>query len=283
MATATDYQVEVRNLTNDEYHADRSAIGKSGIWTFRNRRRLFEAEYVLGTAPARDPSKVMDIGTLADAGLLEPHRLHELYVVYPESVLSKSGTTNTNAARDFEDENPGKICIRQKHFETVSAMVESVKAKFGDWLKLPSERQQSIFWTEPESGIRCKCRPDWRILRSSDGIVRVFDLKTTGDASPRAFARRCEEMGYAIQDAHYSEGVFALTERDVEFYFAVVETDFPFACNIQQVKPDDRERARSLRRQLLRELRDCRESGDYSESWESEIISINLRPFCFER
>jgi hypothetical protein len=285
MATATEYNAEVRQMTNDQYHADRTAVGKSGLWEFWQRRRMYQARYIIGNAPEKESTDAMDIGTLADAGLLEPERLDDLYAVYPADLLASNGAASTKAAKEWcaEQEAAGKIVLKQKQFDVVQAMVESARKQFSTWLAQPSERQQSIFWTEPETGIRCKCRPDWMILPPRSKTAFVFDLKTTQSAHPRAFAKRCEEHGYWMQHAHYSEGVAALTGREVEFYFVVVESKFPYACNVQRFKPEDVAKANAARMQALHDLAGCLATGDFSEPWEQEYVDINLRPFCFER
>ena len=44
--------------------------------------------------------------------------------------------------------------------------------------------EQSFWWDDSDTGLRCKCRPDWL-----NGATAV-DLKTTTDASPAGFAKR---------------------------------------------------------------------------------------------
>ncbi|NBO40554.1 MAG: hypothetical protein EBU92_03265, partial [Betaproteobacteria bacterium] len=46
--------------------------------------------------------------------------------------------------------------------------------------------ENSMFWTDQETGIECRARPD--IIRP-DGLI--VDLKTTQDAGASAFAKSC--------------------------------------------------------------------------------------------
>jgi hypothetical protein len=47
--------------------------------------------------------------------------------------------------------------------------------------------EMSGFWSDPETGLGCKCRPDW--LAMADGIVTgIVDVKTCVDASAEGFA-----------------------------------------------------------------------------------------------
>jgi len=281
MASASELAVEVRDLTNEQYQADRTAVSKTSLWTFAKRRRLYEAQYVLGIAPEREATTAMEIGTLVDCALLEPEKFDDLVAVMPKELLSADGGIRSNAAKAHRDalEAAGKIVVKQDQYDTVMAAVDAFRKRFGKWLDAPAATQESIFWTDPETGLRCRCRLDWRPLKANV----VFDLKTTQDASPRAFARRCEELGYFLQDAHYSAGVEALTGEEPEFYFVVQEVGHPFGNNIQRFTEDDRQRAKEFRRQLMIELAECLERNDFAEPWEAECIDINIRPYCFER
>lgn len=284
MATVTEPRAQVRNMTNEQYHADKSAVGKSGLWTFAKRKRLYEAEYILGTAPQREATDAMELGTLAHAAILEPDRLADMYATMPASLLSADGGIRTNAAKAHRDEleAAGKIVLKPQQYDAICAIVESAYRQLGDWLKYPSEREQSIFWTNEETGLRCKCRPDWRITPATGGTVYVPDLKITNDASPHAFDRRAEELGYFLQDPHYSEGVELLTGKTVEFLFVVIESKYPHACNVRQLKPEDRARSQAYRINLLADLAERSITGDWREPWETEVVDINLRQFVFQ-
>lgn len=81
----------------------------------------------------------------------------------------------------------------------------------------------SIFWQDADTGIDCRCRPDY--IHSSGIIV---DLKSTLDASPAAFAKSCANSRYHVQDAFYSEGFYqAAGEWPRGFVFIAVEKPRP--------------------------------------------------------
>lgn len=268
--------------TSEQYHADHSAIGKSMLWKFHQRRRRYDGAFVTGDAPDDPATREQDLGSLAHAGLLQPNRFESLYAVFPEEVLGKGGREGTDASKAFRAkyESAGKIVVKQKDLDVVRAMVESAKSKLEKWLLLDSKREESIYWVHPETGLVCKCRPDWLII--SDGVAYIFDLKTTTDASPAAFRYRCEDQGYWLQDRHYSEGVRAVTALPTQFYFVVVETEWPHACSLQMFDEGQRSLADRARGSLLRDLQGSLASGDFSESWESQVARIEIRDRVFE-
>lgn len=76
--------------TIDYYAAP--GVSKTALWTFRNRRRLYEAEYVTHTAPPRKAMKEQDVGLTTE---LWSH----LYAVCPTELLSKDGKATTAASK----------------------------------------------------------------------------------------------------------------------------------------------------------------------------------------
>lgn len=260
-----------------DYHADTRGVSKSMLWAFHDSRRKYESLYVLKNAPEKEATLAMDKGTLADAGLLEPDRLHELYAIYPNECLAKNGSTNTNAANAFYDEHSaaGKIVMKEDAFNDVLAMVEAVRKKFGDWLARPSLRQKAVYWVDETTGLLCRCRPDWII--DTPQTTFVFDLKTTENVSPRKFARVCEAKGYWMQESHYSAGVEAVMGKPVEFMFVVVESQWPWRCAIQSIV--NAHEGRLETRQSLCDLAECRRSGNYAEPWEDDVAQIQMRWF----
>lgn len=269
-----------RDISVADYHRDHSAISKSMLWDFAKRRRVFEAKYVSKTLPDNPPTRSMEIGTLAHAGVLEPKTFSQRYAVYPDECLNKKGDLIPKKAEEFRQTiTDGRIVVKPSEMETVQAMVRSVTEKLESWLALESYREQAIYWTEATTGLLCRCLCDWIII--ANGQAFVLDLKTTGDAHPAKFAYKCEDYGYQLQDAHYGEGVSTATDLPVEFLFVVCESEFPHVTSIQKLSEKDAAAAVDYRRRLLGDLKACLDSGDFSEPWESDISPINLRPACY--
>ncbi len=269
--------------TAAQYHVNKRALGRSGLWTFHERRQQYAAEYLEGTAAAKVVTRQMDIGSLAHMGLLEPERFPKQYAVFPESVLDKKGNETTNAAEEFRlfHERKGLIVLKKKDFLTVSAMVETARDKLASygWLNVKAKKEQPIYWTDPETGIPCKTMIDW--LVESSATAFILDFKTTGDASPPAFKYRIEDGGLWLQDAHYSDGVELKTGKPVEFYFIVCETKGTHATSIQALSAKDRKAATDSRRKLLGDLAECLRTDDFSETWENSIVTHSLKPSCY--
>lgn len=267
-------------MSADAYHADHSAVSKSMLWTFRKRVSAYHREYVLGEKPPRKATEEMSIGDLAHAAILEPHRLETDYVAYPASVLAKNGAASTTAAKEFREANElaGRTVLKQQQFDTVATVVESVRAAVGDWFKVPAKVEHAIYWTDPETGIRCKCRPDWFLPAEAPFVL---DPKTTGDVTPDAFRHSCEKWGYWLQDDHYSDGVEALTGHRPMFLFVVVETEWPWQCAVYELSAADKAKARDARRDVLNDLMTRRINGNWNDHWQGVVNTLELKPWTF--
>ncbi len=270
-------------MTAQAYHADKSAYGRSALWTFHESRQQFEAENILLDAPAKKKSKPMDIGTLCHYGLLEPEKFPSQYAVFPASVLDGRGYETTKAAENFraEHEAAGRVVLKQADFEIVEQVVESVRWKLGNlgWLGVKARREQAVYWTEPTTGLPCKTLLDWLIETTQTAYV--LDFKTSNSADPKAFRYACEDFGYFFQDAHYSEGAGLVTGKPVEFLFVVAETKFPFRTSIQKLSDRDRQAAAENRLRTMAELKSCLRTGEFSEPWENCVSEISLRTSCY--
>lgn len=271
VADKTGFVVE----TPDEYHASTGYWSRGMLWEFLQRRSVCYQTYILGTAPEQRATKAMDIGTLAHAALLEPHRLESMYTLYPANILAKNGAVSTNEAKAFRDEREaaGQICLKAQDFETVIKMSQAVTNKVGRWLTDDAKIEHSIYWHD-KTGLPSRCRPDVLIVR--DELCLCIDIKSTADITPQWFRKRVEDGGYWLQDAHYSEGIEQLTGKRPRFVFVVVESEWPYECVLYEIREADRAQAFIKRQQIAYSIAGCLESGDWSDDWSADINTLSI-------
>lgn len=269
-------------MPSEDYHADKSAWSNSMIRDFRKRRSACYEKHILGTAPEFETTAAMRLGTATHAALLEPEKIEELFAVYPHHVLGANGAASTKEAKAFREINEeyGRLVLKASEMDTVRAMVASVRSKIGQWLTHDAVIEQAIYWTDEETGVRCKCRPDF--LCTKPGFALTLDLKTTADVSPAEFQRKIENMGYWLQDAHYSAGIKKLTGIDPMFLFVAVENEWPFSCAAYQIRESDRVQAAIVRRESLMQIATCQKSGEWQDGWLESVNEVAIRPWSFE-
>lgn len=121
----------------------------------------------------------------------------------------------------FAAESEGRIILSQSNYDKLIEMRDAVMAHPAAryLLSLEGRAEQSVYWTDPQTGVLCRCRPDFWAMQA-DIIV---DVKTCVDASPEAFAKSIVNWRYHVQDPMYREGCEAVTGRPQKFVFLAVE------------------------------------------------------------
>jgi hypothetical protein len=130
--------------------------------------------------------------------------------------------------------------------------------------------EQTIIWRH-ESGIECKCRPDFL---AEEVIVEV---KTTCDASAGAFSRSIASLGYDLQAAFYLAGCRIADNKARKFVFIAVEKDPPYATAVYQASDELVENGRRKYLAALELLKWCKEHDQwpaYQPSGEIELIDL---------
>lgn len=262
--------VGLLSMPADQYHAH-SAVGHSGLVRII-RSPAHYREYV--TNPP-EPTPAMQFGTAFHAALLEPGIFGETFVVAPKfDRRTKDGKAEAEA---WEAENAGKTALTAEQMAAIEQMVASVKQHAGASMLLGCGlAEMSAFWIDQETGIECKCRPDF-LAMAGETITGIVDVKTCCDASADGFARAIATLGYDVQAAFYQDGLKALTGRTIPFYFIVVEKEAPYAVAAYKASDDVIEVGRAKYRGALQLLKWCRDRGSWpSYQPNGEIEMINL-------
>jgi hypothetical protein len=132
--------------------------------------------------------------------------------------------------------------------------------------------EQSIYWTDPATGVRCRVRPDW--LKKLPGLTLAVDLKTTKDANPEAVSRAIRDYSYHQQDAFYTDGIYAATgAEDVRFIFVFVSKTAPYLITVRELADQDRDIGRARNERALRIYADCESTGVWPD-WTGPVTEI---------
>ncbi len=86
--------------------------------------------------------------------------------------------------------------------------------------------EKSIFWTDEDTGLQFKSRPDaWK-------SKMIIDVKTVCDASPHALASAALKQGYYLQAGMAYEACNAIGKPIDIFVILACEKEAPFAPSI---------------------------------------------------
>ena len=263
------------DIPNEEYHAE-DCLSKSGMVYFDR----YPAYYKWMQENHSETTKPMLDGTQFHTATLEPTRYRKEYVVAPKcDRRTKAGKA---LWAEFQAENAGAIVVNQKDWDMVEGMVAAVEAN-KDARDLLSNCliEQSVFWTDPEFGFPCQCRPD------AMKPPYIIDLKSCQDVTYNAFQRDVVKYKYHWQAAHYLNGLNQVSPGVyTEFVFIAVEKTPPYTCCVYPMDQGDVESTLMYLTGLYERFADCLESGVWPEpdprqmslpNWEK--VRIGQQPF----
>lgn len=242
-----------REMTNDEYHADKNAISSTDVKTVINQTLFHWKNSV------RKVSTAFDLGTALHSVLLEPEK--DLVVKGPKD-------RRGNAWKDLyaEAEAEGKVLLTEGDYYEVEAMQRAVlfTPPAADLVCDENMVPEASFFVQcPETGLTLKCRPDG--LLQERGIV--FDIKTTQDASPNGFARAVSQYAYDVQSAFYTY-VLSLCGITVDrFLFVAVEKSAPYCVQVHELSNFYSAQAHVRMMQGLRQIAKAIETEDFGTHW----------------
>lgn len=246
-------------LTYDEY-ADLPGLRKSTLWPLVSRT---PAHYMNLLENPEEETPAMKFGTAFHTLLLEPERFDEEYAV-GGPINPKTGETfgpKTKKMQEWLDEQGGGLFISQEDSDNLNGMREAVHAKEEAAALLDgAERELSIVWEDVRTGRLLQARVDAFLRRPC-----IFsDLKSSLDASPRAFHRSSLDYGYFMQSSMYHDGVKILTGSEpYKPQFIVVEKKPPYAVAVHEVEIEDLEFGRKQYQYALDVLAICEKKGKW--------------------
>lgn len=275
----------MQTMTDAEYHAHDS-ISRGRLADFNKSRRYYEARHVLNTVePVNSNDKLcFKIGDAAHSILLQPDEFKRRVVSIPRDVLTSNGQRRGGKWDDWKEEtldaNPDALLLMPAELEHVERIAASVNRAVGKWLTNPGVLfEKPILWTEDAAGVNvaCRCKPD-ALYEIDGGELVALDIKTTRDASPEKFRWAMRDLGYWLQDAHYTAGIEAeYGQRVAKFFFVAVQTSDHYPCRVYELTPAMRDTARERRDELMAELQACIASGDWSDHNENVPTPIDFK------
>jgi exodeoxyribonuclease VIII len=225
-------------------------------------------------------------GSAVHCAVLEPRRFEDDYAPEPDVTAPRyeeySRPRATKAYREEVEalESEGVTILKGPETRALEQIQAAVRGHPASGVILDGEgpAEASIVWTDPETGVPVKIRPDW----IAEDVGAVVDLKTTTDAGPESFQKDFFNYGYYRQAWIYLTGCRA-AGYDVEHYtILAVEKSPPYATAVYRVRDDVMEWAKKEVRPLLDTFARCLEADEWP-AYPTTVQLINLPPWAYDR
>ena len=265
-------------IPDDQYHASQT-IGSSDL-----KKVLRSPAHYAVSRPELNPNWIpqvetdaLRIGKAYHAMILEPASFVTRFAIW----RGADRRTKVGKAEYAEllTQNAGKTILSAEEYAKLSAMREVALANPTVAGVLQAGASEvSFVWTDPETGVRCKCRPDW--YRSD---LLIADLKSTRDAGLSSFSRDMVSYGYYISAAHYLMGYEQVIGESLDGNFLLIaqEKDPPYAIGSYAIADAALSRGRVKVQQALQRIARCRQRGQW-EGYDTQVQTITLPGWAFD-
>jgi len=250
----------ILGMSNADYHALPS-VSSSKLKTILRSPAHYHAAYLAG-APRKEPTASMVLGSLTHTLFLEPEQYGSEYIIAPKWDARTNEGKAIRAA--FVDAAEGKTVIDNDQLTTAQSMANALCGHQIHEAMTGGYAEASIFWTDDQTGLACRIRPDYHIAPCEmwpTGLI--IDVKTTDDARAEAFARTCVNFGYDLSAAMYCDGFqqhYGTAEPPL-FLLLVVERDAPHAVACYECSPEMLDKGIEKYRRAMQLLADSTASG----------------------
>lgn len=222
----------------------------------------------------QEPKAEFDFGHAAHAealGVGEP-----IHVIDADDFRTKAARAERDAA--YAD---GRTPILAHEYERVQAMATALREHPVAGSLFHPDRgrpEQSVFWTDPRTGIWRRAMLDWLPHPVDRQRFIVSDYKTCTSADPEAISRAMHSYGYCQQADWYLDAVAAagLTARDeAAFLFVFQEKQPPYLVTVAQPDPEALLWGSRLNAKAIDVYAHCAATGHWP-GYADDVISVGL-------
>lgn len=262
-------------IPNEEYHGG-PGISKSGLDLIAKSPLHYWAAYLDPMREPREETAAMRVGTAIHTAILEPDTFLDRYRIMPEGIdrRTKKGKEEYETLI-AEAAAMGATLLSADDAKTALQVAKACHAHpLAAQLLGAGAAEQSVYWVDDETGILCKCRPDW--LLEANPNHAILDVKSTEDASPEGFMKSAYKYRYHVQAAWYLDGVEQATGMKADsFMFLALEKKRPYAAAFYFADEAMIEAGRVEYREALRTYADCL-AADKWPGYADRLVPLSL-------
>lgn len=249
---------------NEHDYNSAEGIRRSDLWKMEDSPEKFKwfLEHPVEQTPA------MAFGSACHKMILEPWDFGNEYAVAPNiDRRTKEGKAMWEA---FCTDNAGKTILSADDAETMREMEEALERcpLAHKLIRGKGETEQAFFWTDRETGEKCKIKTD-RLVKYNRRWY-VVDYKTCLCAETMRFNSEVFRLGYYFQAGMYTEGVMQVKKLRSRpgFLFVAQEKKAPYSVNVIEVSEEVMNAGVAKFHELLGKYHDC----NVLDNWPGYLI-----------
>jgi hypothetical protein len=246
------YTPGIYDISNEDYHGA-NGLSRSALMLFKKSPMHYANVYEKERKVESTITPAFILGNAVHTYILEPLQFESRYLVaYKPDGRTKEGK---EMMERINIEACGRTILASNVFAEVEKMGNSfLNNEIACQFLKDAQIEKSIFWKDCHTNTLLKCRPDIWLPNM------IGDVKTTVDASPRAFQRDIAQYGYHIQAAMIQDGIYHITgKRITEYVTLAIEKTAPYAIGIYILDQEAIDRGRQEYNELMEQY------NDYSE------------------
>lgn len=245
------------DIDGDQYHRELPGVSKTDIeyasWSLANmmarkNREEFDNDALL-------------IGKLLHSRIefrLNLDEYKKLFAVKPKF----TGTGARVAGEEWELAHKGATILTESQAEDIESMYAGLMANPQSRSIVESNGlyEETVFWTDPDSGVLCKCRPDKRMTEYL-GQPTVIDWKTIGQFSKRHIQDAITDHHYYVSAAFTIDGLKSVGIEPGPYVFVFIEKSQPNRILCVPANEIDIEIGRRKYKRLLKQIAEAQKTG----------------------
>lgn len=263
---------KILGLAASEYHCDLEVQSCSLLKAMLDSPAHYDYQF---TNPPKK-SKAMDFGSLVHTLVLEPHKLPLEYAIYPGKRDGRD-----SAFKAFYSANATKIVVDEIELQEARILADRITDRpirlrdgdpgrpFGRYLE-ESEREASIYFDDPETGIPCRVRFDALHPEAA------FDLKKSAEVTRGAWLRAAVRLHYDLQAYMYSlaEMLFSDRRKPLPFVFVAGELARPYSVSVFTAGESFLREGAIKYARAMSAISACRQVGHWPDQSEDAVLEL---------
>jgi len=241
-------------------------------WSTLKYMRESACKYKFRLSTPIEDSLPLMLGRATHSLVFEPELFDEQYAIF-------EGTRRGKEWEQFKLVNAGKTILKDTEIDICCALADAVRTHpLVQPYLADGMFEVPVTWTDDETGLPCKGKPDWLIPNRQI----LIDLKTARSIHGLRFGHEAAKYGYHCALAHYGSGIKAsMGWTPKRTLIVAVEKEPPHEVGIFELDEETLQAGRMEVRELLIMLKACRTSNVWPGRYETEQ-ALQLPSWVFQ-